>query len=114
MAWVILVEEVTGMNRDRRWTLSGSKGDFETADEARKEALHLARNHVPHYPWSEHKRVLYRLSENAYLVDVQGTMSEFHFRLTVAERLDPETGEPDAVTRDERALWAEDPRFFAP
>ncbi|WP_116244657.1 hypothetical protein [Nocardiopsis sp. FIRDI 009] len=86
MSWAVLIEENSSYGQSIRWRL-GSERVVGDRQEAREEAARSAREHVPPLPWSERDRAVYRLSADEYLVRVTGMTSEFHFRVTVAERL---------------------------
>jgi len=83
-SWWVVLEETRGSGDRRAWTLSWSApvGD---RDSAAAEALRLAHEHVPAYPWSPTKRQVLRVGEDGYLVVVDGKASRFHFRVTLAE-----------------------------
>ncbi|MCS7478946.1 hypothetical protein ACFFQW_36440 [Umezawaea endophytica] len=85
--WWVLVEEVRGMGDGREWKVShvAPVGDEE---EARAEALRLAREFTPAYPWSPKSRKVLRLGDGSYLVIVEGRTSSFHFRTRVGELVD--------------------------
>ncbi|MFE1165985.1 hypothetical protein [Nocardiopsis sp. NPDC058789] len=95
MSWVVLIEEIRGSGDRQRWGLVPPSFDgrrdteFATGEEARAEALCLTSAHAPGHPWSERDRQAYRISPDEYLVNVDGATSDFHFRLTVAERIVP-------------------------
>jgi len=84
--WWVVVEEQRGAGDGRSWSLSEtySFADQETAE---AEALRLAREYQPVYPWSPKTRKVLRTA-GGYLVIVEGRASTFHFRLTVGEQLD--------------------------
>ncbi|QFZ24143.1 hypothetical protein EKG83_10460 [Saccharothrix syringae] len=75
------------MGDGREWTLSHTRaaGDREAA---RAEALRLAREYAPAYPWSLRSRKVLRVSEDSYVVIANGLTSTFHFRVQVGELLD--------------------------
>jgi hypothetical protein len=81
----VVVEEQRGTGDGRSWSLSEtfSFGDQETAE---AEALRLAREYQPVYPWSPKSRRVLRVA-GGYLVIVDGRTSTFHFRLTVGEEI---------------------------
>ncbi|WP_158839909.1 hypothetical protein [Saccharothrix deserti] len=82
--WWVVVEENRGMGDGREWKLSHSQavGDHEAA---RAEALRLAREYVPAYPWSVRSRQVLRLADGSYVVIANGRTSTFHFRVQVGE-----------------------------
>ncbi|WP_239646219.1 hypothetical protein [Nocardiopsis valliformis] len=47
----------------------------------------MTRTFTPNHPWSERDRQVFRNSEDSYLVNVVGATTEFHFRVSVAERI---------------------------
>ncbi|MDT7800479.1 MAG: hypothetical protein QOI78_3912 [Actinomycetota bacterium] len=82
--WVV-VEEQRGSGDGRSWSLSETfRFDDQPAAEA--EALRLAREYQPVYPWSEKSRRVLRVA-GGYLVIVDGRTSTFHFRLTVGDEI---------------------------
>ena len=82
--WWVVLEETRGSGNQRVWSVSLSVlvGD---RDAAAAEALRLAHEHVPAYPWSPTNRQVLRVGEDGYLVIVDGKASRFHFRVTLAE-----------------------------
>jgi hypothetical protein len=82
--WWVLVEEIRGMGDGREWKVShvAPVGDQEAA---RAEALRLAREFQPAYPWAPKSRKVLRLGDGSYLVIVEGRASSFHFRTRVGE-----------------------------
>ncbi|WP_372672755.1 hypothetical protein [Amycolatopsis kentuckyensis] len=83
MSWWVVVEEQRGS--DRNWSLSEtfSCADQETAE---ADALRLAREYEPAYPWAPKSRKVLR-GAGGYLVIVEGRTSTFHFRLSVLEEI---------------------------
>jgi hypothetical protein len=81
--WWVVVEEPRGS--ERNWSLSETfpHPDQETAE---AEALRLAHEYQPAYPWSPKSRKVLR-GPGGYLVIVEGRTSTFHFRLSVLEEL---------------------------
>ncbi|MEU4248385.1 hypothetical protein AB0F15_13335 [Amycolatopsis sp. NPDC026612] len=81
--WWVVVEEQRGS--ERNWSLSEtfSFADQETAE---TEALRLAREYQPAYPWSPKSRKVLR-GPGGYLVIVEGRTTTFHFRLSVLEEV---------------------------
>lgn len=96
MAWIVLVEESEGLGRDRwRWSMTPFRaGPFADFDGAADAALRLTRDYRPQHPWSERNRSAYRVSPSEYIVRVAGATADFHFRVTVAEAIEPGTGHP--------------------
>lgn len=96
MAWVVLIEESEGLGRDRwRWVMTGVQaGPFADFGGAAEAALRLTRDYRPHHPWSERDRSAYRVSPSECIVRVVGVTADFHFRVTVAETIEPGTGRP--------------------
>ncbi|MEU3019101.1 MULTISPECIES: hypothetical protein [unclassified Nocardiopsis] len=101
MAWTVLIEEVRGSGDRLRWGTAPSAGarnaSFDDREQAREEALRLTAAHFPANPWSERDRQVYRISPDEYLVNVDGATTDFHFRVTVAERVEPGREEPRPV-----------------
>lgn len=85
MSWWVVVEEQRGGGDSRSWSLSET---FPCDDQAsaEAEALRLAREYQPAYPWSPKSRKVLR-GPGGYLVIVEGRTSTFHFRLSVLEEI---------------------------
>jgi hypothetical protein len=81
--WGVLIEECTG--RERVWSVSLRK-PVADRDEAVAIATRLARQHRPEHPALERDRVVYRIGEDIWLVNVEGAMSSYHFRISIARR----------------------------
>jgi len=89
--WFVLVEETTSFahNRDA-WRLS-TRIPCATRAEARKRARRGARNFRPEHPAMERGRAIYQIGNDTWLVQVQGEVTDFVFRVSAA-RLISETG----------------------
>ncbi|GAA1099736.1 hypothetical protein [Nocardiopsis metallicus] len=87
MAWVVIVEESVNYGQSARWGVGTVRGDHADREEARSAALAMTRTFAPNHPWSERDRQVFRNSEDSYLVNVVGATTEFHFRVSVAERI---------------------------
>ena len=83
MSWWVVVEEQRGS--ERNWSLS-ERFAFADQETAEAEALRLAREYEPAYPWSPKSRKVLR-GPGGYLVIVEGRTTTFHFRLSVLEEL---------------------------
>lgn len=83
MTWWVVVEEMRGS--ERNWSLS-ERFPFADRETAEAEALRLAREYEPVYPWSPKSRQVLR-GPGGYLVVVEGRTSTFHFRLSVLEEI---------------------------
>ena len=94
MAWRVIIEEITGFGQNQRWGVSQTSRPLPDRERARQEALGLTGSFTPEHPWSEQSRDVYRVSEDYYVVAVTGATNSFHFKLTVAEQVEPGTGEP--------------------
>lgn len=81
--WWVVVEEQRGS--ERNWSLS-ERFWFADREAAEAEALRLAREYEPAYPWSPKSRKALR-GADGYLVIVEGRTSTFHFRLSVLEEI---------------------------
>lgn len=88
MTWCVLIEELTtvGLREWRQWDLTGVEEAGEERSDAVQLAAKLSRHHRPHHPMNERKRTRYRTADG-WVVAVTGSTSEFHFRLTIAERV---------------------------
>lgn len=87
MSWVVIVEEMQRGGTVRTYREERRQGRFPDRENAREEALRLARDHTPGDFWHERRREVYKVSENHYEVRAHGMMSQFHFRTLVAERI---------------------------
>lgn len=114
MAWVVVVEEIQEGGQSMRWSGRQAGSDFPDREQARAEALRLCSEYTPQHPWSEQNRTVYRRSPDSYLVHLVGAMSDFHFTLSVAERIAPETGQPDRIRAPRESTTPQNDRFFAP
>jgi len=83
VSWWVVVEEQRGS--ERNWSLS-ERFAFADQETAEAEALRLAREYEPAYPWSPKSRKVLR-GPGGYLVIVEGRTTTFHFRLSVLEEL---------------------------
>lgn len=54
-------------------------------DDAARRALHLARTYLPAYPRQVRSRLVFRQPDGALLVHLDGALSEWHLRISVAE-----------------------------
>lgn len=85
--YVVLVEQTTGSGEAKRWDLVWPPFGPGGRAEARAHAERTAYEFVPANPYSEQGRSVFRLDEDSYLVRVEGMMSSFHFRVSVAQAL---------------------------
>ncbi|GHF93782.1 MULTISPECIES: hypothetical protein [Amycolatopsis] len=83
MTWWVVVEEQR--TSERNWTMS-ERYSFTDQETAEAEALRLAREYEPAYPWSPKSRKVLR-GPGGYVVIVEGRTSTFHFRLSVLEEI---------------------------
>jgi len=83
MSWWVVVEEQR--TSERHWALS-ERFSFADQETAEAEALRLAREYEPAYPWSPKSRKVLR-GPGGYVVIVEGRTSTFHFRLSVLEEV---------------------------
>ena len=83
--WWVVLEEQRGAGDGRSWSLSETFR-FDDQESAEAEALRLAREYQPVYPWSPKSRTAMRIP-GGYVVIVEGRTSKFHFRLTVGEAI---------------------------
>lgn len=82
--WCVLVEEITGQAEGQRWSLSHIR-PFATRDEALMDAAMMTRQYEPQHPARPRGRWIYRVGQDSWTVVVQGAMSRFHFRVSVAQ-----------------------------
>ncbi|MGB3953811.1 MAG: hypothetical protein WBL05_00755 [Brooklawnia sp.] len=83
--FAVLVEENRGSG-EWRWT-SEVKANATTRADAQRMAYNLATGYQPRHPAMPQSREVFRLNPDQYLVMVQGLTTTFHFRISVAERL---------------------------
>jgi len=86
-AFFVIVEQLTGSGDSATWRADPPQPAGATRPAARTTALHVARTFRPNHPFSPQGRDVYRVSDDSYLVIVQGRTKSFHFRVTVAERV---------------------------
>ncbi len=84
--WCVLIEEQTGGKDYRQWELTAVQNSGGDRSAAAAVADTLSRTYKPRHPLNPRGRTRYRTSDG-WLVTVEGMMSEFHFRLTLAERM---------------------------
>ncbi|MDR7171941.1 hypothetical protein J2W56_005702 [Nocardia kruczakiae] len=85
--WHVLVEEQVGASKDyRQWELSSIHPAGADRSDAERLAEELSRTYRPHHPLSPRRRTRYRTADG-WVVVVDGAMSDFRFRLTIAERV---------------------------
>ncbi|WP_227983969.1 hypothetical protein [Nocardia spumae] len=80
--WNVLIEEQIGSKEYRQWELTS----IAAAGADRSSAEDLSRTYRPRHPMSPRDRTRYRTADG-WVVVVDGAMSEFRYRLTVAERM---------------------------
>ncbi len=106
MTWVVVVERLDAVVRGRfTGTRELSTEEFTDRSEAREKALRLTAEFEPERRSREQERRAYRISADEYLVETVGVLSKWHFRVTVAERIVPGSGDPyvEAGAQAERA-----------
>lgn len=86
MSWSVLIEEQTGSREYRQWDLTGARTGGPERASAEQLAEDLSLSFRPRHPMNEQGRTRYRTSDG-WVVVVDGSMSQFRFRLTVAERM---------------------------
>lgn len=84
--WCVLIEEQVGGRERRQWELTTVEDAGSDRAAAQRLADKLSRTYQPRNPLSPRGRTRYRTTDG-WVVAVEGMMSEFHFRLTVAERI---------------------------
>lgn len=84
--WCVLIEEQVGNGEYKRWEMTHAvpAGDDREAAELRAEEL--SRTCKPQHPMNAQGRTRFRTSEG-WVVVVAGAMSQYRFRLTVAEHI---------------------------
>jgi hypothetical protein len=87
--FALIVEQLTGSGESVIWRVEPAPIPAgRTRAEARQAAAHLARTFQPRHPFSPRDRAVYRVDDDSYVVVVEGMTKRFHFRVSVAERLD--------------------------
>ncbi|MEV5652199.1 hypothetical protein AB0L57_28465 [Nocardia sp. NPDC052254] len=84
--WCVLIEEQVGGRERRQWELTGVEASGGGRAAAEQLADKLSRTYQPRNPLNPRGRTRYRTTDG-WVVMVEGMMSEFHFRLTLAERM---------------------------
>ncbi|ASR35033.1 hypothetical protein BAY61_08630 [Prauserella marina] len=87
MEWVVVIEESISSGNGIRWGVGRVSGVYASQSLARQDALNFAHRYNPKHPRMDGERRIYRLSEDSYLVNVAGATSRFHFRVSVADRI---------------------------
>ena len=85
--FTVLIEENQGSGDSIRWVGVPSEREWPSRREAQAAAADYAWRYVPRHPMSEQGRSVYRISLDQYLTVVAGAMSNFSYRVSVAERL---------------------------
>lgn len=86
--WQILIEE-TGRGGDKaRWSYTLSSQTYPDREQARQAALTVAREHRPRHPRRPGARTVLRHDPDNYTVIVEGFSADFHFRVSVGERVE--------------------------
>lgn len=83
--FVVLTEENRGSG-EWRWTCE-VKASATSRTDAQRLAFELAAGYQPKHPAIPQSRQVFRLDADHYLVMVQGLTTVFHFRVSVAERI---------------------------
>lgn len=86
--YLLVVEQTVGSGESAVWRVDPEPMPAGSSREAaRSAALQLARTFRPHHPYSPRARSILRISDDSYLVLVEGMTKTFHFRVTVAEHV---------------------------
>jgi hypothetical protein len=93
LQWYVLVEENMGSSQGLHWRMTRA---YQAADveHAVWLAQETALRHTPTNPRRPKSRALFRTQDGGWLVEVQGAMHSFQFRVTVAEYYGLFPGEP--------------------
>lgn len=85
----LLIEESINSGESTRWALArgGVVPVAGSRQDARVVALDKARTFDPVHPMMEQSRYVYRITDDEYLVIVEGMTSIYHFRISVGELL---------------------------
>jgi len=85
--WFIIVEENMHYSDNRTWRVS----EYQEAGPDRADAVALATRYAkefkPRHPTFDNGREIFRLPDDCFLVLVQGATSQYHFRVSVAEKV---------------------------
>jgi hypothetical protein len=86
--YYLVIEQVTGSADSAVWRIDPEPMWVgPTRDQARAAARKAAQEFRPRHPFSERGRAAYRVDDDNLIVHLQGATKNFHFRITVVERL---------------------------
>ncbi|OHU22749.1 hypothetical protein BKG76_12760 [Mycobacteroides franklinii] len=84
--WNVLIEEQVGSREYREWQLTAIRAAGDERGAAERLAEKLSSSYAPRHPMSPQGRARFRTADG-WVVVVDGAMSQFRFRLTVAEHI---------------------------
>ncbi|NUT06497.1 MAG: hypothetical protein HOV76_23765 [Hamadaea sp.] len=82
--WYALIEENSGGGDSAKWRLTKTRVLGPDRATALELAAETAATHRPVHPAQEKGRQVFRLGDDTWIVVVEGAMSTWHFRVTVA------------------------------
>ncbi|WP_034593379.1 hypothetical protein [Hamadaea tsunoensis] len=85
--WFVLVEENMNYGENRTWRVSEYHDAGLSRDAADALAVKYAHEFQPRHPTFDSGREIFRLPDGGLLVLVQGATSQYHFRVSVAEKI---------------------------
>lgn len=84
MKWTVIIEESVGYyRRSMSWKITHTR-TFADLELARTAALEWARDYRPRHPSSPKGREVFQVGEDTWLVNVEGMITTFHFRVNLA------------------------------
>lgn len=84
--WQVMVEYSNKGDKKPPTLLTFPEKNLRTRDDALEAARRIAFEHRPPDPWSPQERRVFRVGD-AFVTEISGAMSTFHFRTTVAQYL---------------------------
>lgn len=87
MQWTVIIEESLGFfRRSMSWRITHTR-TFADLELARTAALEWARDYSPRHPVSPKGREVYQVGEDTWLVNIEGMVASFHFRVSLARAI---------------------------
>lgn len=85
-AWFVLIEETVSYGQAQRWGVT-SATPVKSREQGRRAAEKFAHEYQPGHPTFPQGRTIYCCTDDQWFVVVPGATNEYHFRVTVVERV---------------------------